>query len=73
LGKNPVKGDFRIIELVKYLRERIPLSQKSELVSLESKVASDFGWTKRSVVSLFKELKNFGLWDLRALPNLPAL
>jgi hypothetical protein len=74
LGKNPVKGDFRIIELVKYLRERIPLSQKSELVSLESKVASDLGWTKRSVVSLFKELKNFGLWDSkRALPNLPTL
>lgn len=74
LGKNLVKRDFRIIELVKYLRERTPLSQKNELVSLESKVASDFGWTKRSVVSLFKELKNFALWDSkRALPNLPAL
>lgn len=74
LGKNLAKRDFRIIELVKYLRGRMPLGQKSELVSLESKVASDFGWTKRSVVSLFKELKNFALWDSkRALPNLPAL
>jgi hypothetical protein len=74
LGKNLAKRDSRIIELVKYLRERIPLSQKSELISLESKVASDLGWTKRSVVSLFKELKNFGLWDSkRALPNLPTL
>lgn len=74
LGKNLAKRDFRVIELVKYLRGRIPLSQKSELVSLESKVASDFGWTKRSAVSLLRELRNLGLWDAkRALPNLPTL
>jgi len=73
-GKNLAKKNFRMIELVKYLREKLPLSQKSELVNLESKIASDLGWTKRSVVSLFKELKNFGLGDSkRALPNLPTL
>jgi hypothetical protein len=74
LGKNPARKHFRMIELVKYLRGNTSLTQKSELLNLESKIASDLGWTKRSVVSLFKELKNFGLGNSkRALPNLPTL
>lgn len=74
LGKNLAKRDFRMIELVKYLRKNITLSQKSKLISLESKIASDLAWTKRSVVSLLKELESFGLLDSkRALPNLRTL
>ncbi|MCK4224155.1 MAG: hypothetical protein KAX39_03175 [candidate division Zixibacteria bacterium] len=71
LGKSLAKRHFRMIELVKYLRQNTSLSQKSELIRPESKIASDLGWTKRSVVSLLKGLKNFGLLESkRALPNL---
>jgi hypothetical protein len=73
-GKNLAKKNFRMIELVKYLRGNISLSQKSELINLASQIASDLGWTKRTVVSLLKELKNFGLGDSKGTgPNLPAL
>lgn len=74
LGKNPAKRHFRLIELVKYLYQNKSLTQKSKLIRLESKIASDLGWTKRSVVSLMKELTNFGFFDTkRALPNLGTL
>jgi hypothetical protein len=74
LGKNLSKRHFRIIELVKYLYQNKSLSQKRKLISLESKIASDLGWTKRSVVSLMKELTDFGFFDSkRALTNLGTL
>jgi hypothetical protein len=70
-GKNLIKRHFQTIELVKYLYQNTSSSQKSELISLDSKIASDLGWTKRTVVSLFTELKNFGFLDSnRALLNL---
>jgi hypothetical protein len=82
LGKTLAKKHFRLIELVKYLYQNksfpafggIFKSQKRKLISLDSKVASDLGWTKRSVVSLMKELTDFGFFDSkRALPNLVTL
>jgi hypothetical protein len=70
-GKNLIKRHFQTIELVKYLYQNRSSSQKSELISLDSKIASDLGWTKRTVVSLRTELKNFGFLDSnRALLNL---
>lgn len=73
-SKNLAKKHFRMVELVKYLHQNIPLHQKGELNNLESKIASDLGWTKRSLVLLFKELENFGLLSTkRTLPNLGTL
>jgi hypothetical protein len=63
LGKNFVKRQFRTIELVKYLRKNISLTQKSRLLGLASRIASDLGWTRRSVVSVVEELQEFGFFD----------
>ncbi len=74
LGKSLAKRDFRMIQLVKYLRENISLSLRGGLISMESKIASDLDWSKRSVVSLLKKLEKFGLFNSRmALPNLRTL
>lgn len=72
--KHLSKRQFQMIELVKYLHQNLSLRQKSELINLESKIASDLGWTKRSVIFLLKELNNLGfLQSKRALPNLETL
>ena len=63
LGKNFVKRHFRTIELVKYLRKNVSLSQKSHVPKLASRIASDLGWTRRSVVSLLEGLQEFGFLD----------
>jgi hypothetical protein len=74
VGKNPSKRDFRLVKLVKYLYQKTSLLGLNQLVSLQAKIASDLGWTKRSVVSLLRELDNFGLLDSKkALPNLRTL
>ncbi len=62
-GKNSVKRNFRIIELVKYLRKNISLNQKSQLAGLASRIASDLGCTRRSVVSLLERLQEYGFFD----------
>lgn len=70
MGKNPTKRDFRMIELVRYLRENLPLAQKSRSIGLESRIASDLGWRRRSILSLIKDLRDFGFLDSRqVLPN----
>jgi len=63
LGKNFVKRHPRTIELVKYLRENICVSQKGQLLKLASRIASDLGWTRRSVVSMLEGLQEFGFFD----------
>ena len=74
LGKSISKRDFRMIELVKYLYQKISFLGLDQLISLQSKIASDLGWTRRSAVTLLKELKNLGLLHpKKALPNLRIL
>ena len=73
LNKNLAKKHFRMIELVKYLHQNISFpafggifkSQKRGMTDLESKIASDLGWTKRSLVLFLKELEHFKLLDSR--------
>jgi hypothetical protein len=73
-GKSISKTDFRMIKLVEYLYRKLSLLGFNQLISLQSKIASDLGWTKRSVFSLLKELENFGLWESKkTLPNLRTL
>ncbi len=72
LGKSISKRDFRSVELIKYLYQKISPLGFDRLISLQSKIASDLGWTTRSVVSLLKEFRNSGLFDSKkALPNSP--
>jgi len=74
VGKSPSKRDFRLVKLVNYLYRKTSLLGLNQLISLQAKIASDLGWTKRSVVSLLRELENFGLLDSKkALPNLRSL
>lgn len=63
LGKSISKRDFRMVELVKYLYQKLSLLGFNQLISLQSKIASDLGWTKRSVVSLLKGLQHFGFFE----------
>ena len=62
-GKNFIKRHFRTIELVKYLRKNISSGQKGQLLRLASKIASDLGWSKKSVVSLLEGLHELGFFD----------
>jgi hypothetical protein len=62
-GKNFIRRHFRTIELVKYLRKNIPSSQKGQLLRPASKIASDLGWSKKSVVSLLQGLQEFRFLD----------
>ncbi len=63
LGKSIPQRDFRMVELVKYLYQKLSLLGFNQLISLQSRIASDLGWTRRSVVSLLKGLQHFGFFD----------
>jgi hypothetical protein len=62
-GKNFIKRHFRTIELVKYLRKNISSSQKDQPLRLASKIASDLGWSRKSVVSLLQGLQELRFFD----------
>lgn len=63
LGKNLSQRDFRMLKLVKYLRRKVSFDRFSQLSSLQSQIASDLGWTKRSVASLLTGLRHFGFFE----------
>lgn len=63
LRKSISKRDFRMVELVKYLYQKISFLDFNQPISLQSKIASDLGWTRRSVVSLLKGLQHFGFLE----------
>jgi hypothetical protein len=61
--KSISKTDFRMLELVKYLYPKFSFWGFGQLISLQSKIASDLGWTRRSVVFMLKKLQHFGLLE----------